>query len=139
MACRDIATLDLAPVRAVARSNHPDWPDAVLDDGVRRYRDFLSVCCYGAGHGTAQVAAVDALAHELWHAHLLLPARYLADCHTVFGSGSILDRYPGGTSGQPPVTLVDQKAALQLYDEAGIDRPVNIRSDCVWAIVNPHP
>jgi hypothetical protein len=139
MGCSDIATLDLAPVRALAKANHSDWTDAVLDDAIRRYRNFLSVCCFGVGHGTNHLAAVDPLADEIWHIHMQLPGRYLSDCRTIFGSGRFLDHYPGGMNGQAPVTLVDQKAALELYDQAGVARPANIRSECVWAIVNPTP
>ncbi|HEY4027638.1 MAG TPA: hypothetical protein VGO86_14520 [Candidatus Dormibacteraeota bacterium] len=139
MGCSDIGTLDLAPVRALAKANHRDWTDAVLDDAVRRYRDFLSVCCYGVGHGSNHLAAVDALADEMWHCHMLLPVKYQSDCHTVFGSGRVLDHYPAGVNGQAPVTPIDQRAALHLYDEAGVRRPGEVRAECVWAIVDLTP
>lgn len=125
--------LDLSVVRQMAQRQHADWTDPQLDNAERCYRNFLWVCWYSSTQSnTDELAGICEMADEMWHAHMLLPRKYAVDCASIFGAGHILDHYPGGVGGEPPVDDAAKAIAAALYTAAGV-QPCQTWAECVWA------
>jgi hypothetical protein len=125
--------LDLDPVIALVRSTYPDWNDAAVALAVKCYRDFLWVC-WNYDRGGRSLAAISVLADEVWHCHMLLPAKYRDDCAQIFGGGHILDHNPVLPSGQT-VSQADEDLARAEYTNLGVDVPTDLRDRCVWSVL----
>ena len=124
--------LDLGKVRGLAARDH-EWDEATAERAERAYRDFLWVC-WNFGRAGQRMAWISGLADKMWHAHLFLPAAYLAATEEIFGRGYIIDHTPVMPNGQR-VSDDDRAHAMARYVELGLDAPSDLRDECTWAIV----
>jgi hypothetical protein len=124
--------MDLEPVRELAARDH-EWDEQTADRAERAYRDFLWVC-WNFGRGGQRMAWISALADRMWHAHMFLPAAYLATTEEIFGRGYIIDHTPVMPNGQR-VADDDRARAQAHYVELGLEPPSDLRNECTWAIV----
>jgi hypothetical protein len=124
--------LDLRLVMEYARRHH-HWDDATTAAAEAIYRDFLWVCWNYDRHEPG-FAAISIRADEVWHAHMLLPAKYRDDCAAIWGPGVVLDHTPKLLTGER-VSDADEAAARAEYARLNVPLPADIRDDCVWAVV----
>jgi hypothetical protein len=125
--------LILEQVIELARVTYRDWVDEIARLAERSYRDFLWVC-WNYDRGGRSLAAISVLADDVWHCHMLLPAKYRDDCAQIFGGGHILDHTPVLPSGQT-VTQADEDLARAEYTNLGVDVPTDLRDRCVWSVL----
>ena len=97
------------------------------------YRDFLYVSWFAANRDPkGRVAAICDCADAVWHEHILVTAKYRADCETIFGPGVYLDHIPADYDGRE-VTDADRAATAALYQAAGVELCGAPRAECVWS------